>query len=140
MKSIQIFEQILMQSDEDILRTLPTEDRLACCSCNSIAVSRRVSGKYHCPNCDAEKDVVTIVWYYKNQTSDPGVAIERHRKFWKGIYLEQIARESFIKPNFRFLSLLQDFQNSRTSPRSIPERILRSIKRRFLNFFSWSHV
>jgi len=140
MTSIQIFEQILIQSDEDLLRTLPTEHRLACSSCNSVAISRRVAGKYYCPSCDSEKDVVTIVWYYKNQTSDPCVAIERHRQFWKGIYFEQIARESFIKPHIHFLNLLQDFQNSRTSRRSIAERILRSINRKFLNFFSWSHV
>lgn len=140
MKSIQIFEQILIQSDEELLRTLPTEERLACSSCNSVAVSRRVSGKYHCPNCDAEKDVVTIVWYYKNQTSHPCVAVERHRQFWKGIYFEQIARESFIKPNFRFLSLLQDFQNFSTVRESILERILRSMKRKFLIFFRLSHV
>ena len=140
MKSIQILERILIQSDEDLLRTLPTEERLACSSCNSIAISKQVSGKYYCPDCAVEKDVVTIVWYYKNHTSDPYVALQRHRQFWKGIYFEQIARERFIKPNFRYLRPLQDFQNFSTSPERILKRILPFIKRKFRCFFRWSHV
>jgi len=46
MKSIQIFEQILIRSDEDILRTLPTEQRLACTICDTVRVSKRDSGVY----------------------------------------------------------------------------------------------
>ncbi len=139
MKSIQIFEQILIQSDEQLLRGLPTEKRLACIQCHSVTLSKRAGGQYYCPHCDAINETTMVTWYYKNQTADPGIAIERHRKFWKGIYFEQLARESFIKPNYHFATLIPDFRDSKKSEGYI-ERILGTMKRKLLMVFGSSHV
>lgn len=130
MKAIQIFEQILIRSDEDILRTLPTEQRLACTICGTVRVSKRDSKKYFCPQCMNKVDVKLITWYYKSETSDPHIAIERHRNFWKGFYFEQLAREGFIKPNFFLLKRLPDFQLLNTAPPGLFDRFLSFLKRK----------
>ena len=98
MKAQEIYDKILMQSDEVMLNNLPTQQRLACKKCNTVSLTKRASGNLFCPTCKAETEVVSVTYYYKNKTVNPDIAIERHRSFWNRIYFEQLSKENYIKP------------------------------------------
>lgn len=98
MTASQILETILQQSDDDLLSTLPTIQRLACQCCGSVSVAKRAHSEktktYYCPICKGDKPVHEVVYFTKNKTTDPEKAVARHRQFWQKIYFEQLNRET----------------------------------------------
>jgi hypothetical protein len=98
MTAAQIREQILEQSDEALLTSLPTTSRLACQCCGSVSVAKRTHSEqtktYYCPVCKADKPVQEVTYFIKNKTANPVTAVARHRQFWQKIYFEQLNRES----------------------------------------------
>ncbi|WP_338877290.1 hypothetical protein WBJ53_32925 (plasmid) [Spirosoma sp. SC4-14] len=104
MTAAQIRESILEQSDEALLKTLPTISRMACECCGSVSVAKRAHSErthtYYCPICKDNKHVNQVTYYVKNKTTDPITAVARHRGFWQRIYFEQLNRES-SPSNFR---------------------------------------
>lgn len=98
MTAAQIRENILEQSDEALLSSLPTTTRLACQCCGSVSVDKRAHSEktqtYYCPVCKEDKPVHPVRYYSKNKTADPVKAVARHRQFWQKIYFEQLNRES----------------------------------------------
>lgn len=98
MTAAQIRENLLEQSDEALLSSLPTTTRLACQCCGSVSVSKRahseITKTYYCPICKGNKPVDEVKYFIKNKTTDPAIAVARHRQFWQRIYFEQLNRES----------------------------------------------
>lgn len=98
MTAAHIRENILEQSDETLLSSLPTTPRLACQCCGSVSVAKRthseITQTYYCPICKGDKPVIKVTYFIKNKTADPIAAVARHRAFWQRIYYEQLNRES----------------------------------------------
>lgn len=98
MTAKEIYDKILMQDDNQMLKNLPSEQRLACNKCKSVSIIKRASGQFYCPVCKENVDTTTETYYYKNKTVNPQIAVERHRAFWNRVYFEQLSRENFISP------------------------------------------
>lgn len=105
MTANQIQETILQQSDDALLITLPTTQRQACEACGSVSVAKRAHSEktntYYCPICKGDKPVKTVLYFTKNKTADPAVALQRHRAFWLRIYHEQLYREARAAPSLK---------------------------------------
>jgi hypothetical protein len=97
MNATQILEQILSKTDEELLATLPTTPRIACVECQTVSVVKRAhyaqTSLCYCPTCRKEVKTAVVTYYVKNKTSEPAVAVERHRKFWNEIYYQQLGKE-----------------------------------------------
>lgn len=100
MRSFEIYNNILSLSDEELLQTLPTIEKEACSKCNSVNIRyRKRDDSYFCNECQIPTKTIMTIYYFKNKTTSPSIAVERHRIFWNKIYFIELAKENFITPN-----------------------------------------
>ncbi len=94
MRSQEIYDEILSLTDDELLLSLPTEDKQCCSKCKSLTLRKRIKDNtYYCSICKEEAKIETIKYYFKNKTSNPIEAVARHRKFWNKIFEIELGKE-----------------------------------------------
>lgn len=101
MRAKEIYDKILSLNDLDLLETLPTIDKECCAKCKSFNFRERKNGTFYCNICKTTTTIKFIHYYEKNKTTNPRIAVERHRLFWGKIYEIELSKEyiTYLKQN-----------------------------------------
>lgn len=97
MNGLQIYEQILSLSDEELLAGFATEPRLSCSQCGSVSVRQLAdtptTGVGTCTHCKQRLPLRMVTYYPKQKTTNPAFAVANHRNFWTQTYYQEVCAQ-----------------------------------------------